>query len=365
MNILENNTKIQKKIFLDKLTPDKEEIQSNKNTNSSDFNLEYQKYKFPPDNHAKFTKEFQKLIQFVKESNIYRDINGNKITKKGKLLLTPYQKIRKLNEEIKTYYENKIHKKKSQLIIKNFKNKDEPLYKILNFNSERKKIIPINRENINKMKISSHDKNKEENYQQMKKMNLKIKINNELKPIKIYKDKSTNNNLDNFLCLTNTANNHKTKYFNDSEFNQINFWKAKIIKLNSLRKTHYLEKTTSKSLGNKKIITEYNNKKIKKSNTPTHKTINIKKNNRNKIWIESKTFEETNLDKCKYKLLQFNLHQLIKPSPKYKGKIVLNIKTSMTDIKKNDNKEEEKIEDFIKMENKIISVNMDDSESKV
>ena len=66
---------------------------------------------------SKFNEEFQKLVDFVKESNLYRDIYGNKITKKGKLLLTPFQRIRKLNDEIKAYYENKNNKKTSQLIF--------------------------------------------------------------------------------------------------------------------------------------------------------------------------------------------------------------------------------------------------------
>ena len=120
MSIIGKNSKLKANRFLDKLiTGEEEETKSYKNSTSSDFNLEYQKFKFPPNNQAKFTKEFQKLIEFVKESNLYRDINGNKITKRGKLLLTPFQKIRKINDEIKTYFENKINRKKNQLIIKN------------------------------------------------------------------------------------------------------------------------------------------------------------------------------------------------------------------------------------------------------
>ena len=123
MKVLESNEKEQINIFLDKLTSDKDISKLNNKSEISDFNLEYQKYKTPPDNHAKFNEEFQKLVDFVKESNLYRDIYGNKITKKGKLLLTPFQRIRKLNDEIKAYYENKNNKKTSQLIIKNYTSK--------------------------------------------------------------------------------------------------------------------------------------------------------------------------------------------------------------------------------------------------
>ena len=138
MNTPKNNKKKKTNIFIDKLISE-EETKSHRDSICSEINLEYQKYKYPPNNHKKFNQEFKKLVELVKESNLYRDINGNKITKKGKLILTPFQKIRKINDEIKTYFENRIHKKNSQLIIKNFK---------INFNSERRKIFPISKKII-------------------------------------------------------------------------------------------------------------------------------------------------------------------------------------------------------------------------
>lgn len=368
MNILEQEQKLGQNIFLDKLTSEKEVIKSSRNSLNSDFNLEYQIYKYPPDNHTKFTKEFQKLVQFVKESNLYRDINGNRIIKKGKLLLTPFQRIKKINEEIKTYYVNRQNKKKSQLIIKNFNAKEDEIYKNFEFNSERRKIIPIyGKNNINNMR----ENNKKLKYKTMNKLSLKLNINSNtnknLKPIINNKSNTINfKNFQNFLYLTNTAKNSRTKYFDDSKFNQINFWKTKIIKLDSLNNTNFKDNSNIKFYKNKKSITEYNNKN--KINTPNRKTINIKKINRNKLLIESKTIEEDNLDKCNYKLIKFNLHQLIKPSQKYKDKIVLNTKTFMTDLKSSDKNEEKNIDNNInnniKMENKIIGVNMDESESK-
>ena len=148
MKVLESDEKHQKNIFIDKLTSDKDINKSINKSEICDFNLEYQKYKVPPDNHAKLKDELVKLMKFVKESNLYRDIYGNKITKKGKSSLTPYQRIRKLNDEIKTYYENKCNKKTSQLIIKNYSSKDKNQYTNFNFNSENKKKSPMKKHNI-------------------------------------------------------------------------------------------------------------------------------------------------------------------------------------------------------------------------
>ena len=362
MNILESNNRRNTNIFIDKLITEKEEIKSSKNSISSEFHLEYQKLKLPPNNHNKFNQEFKKLVEFVKESNLYRDINGNKITKRGKLILTPFQKIRKINEEIKTYFENRIHKKNSQLIIKNFKSEENQV-DFFNFNSKRRKIISISKKKINKTKNMNLNKYKENNFKTIDKLNLKNNINKEFMPIVKNKEKSRTLNSKIFLCLTNTPNNSRNKYFNDSEFNQVNFWKTKMIKFDSLNKTNYLEKRFPKSR-NINFITEYNNKNKKKINNFFHKTINIKKIHPKKMWIESKSIDEIHKDKYNYKLFQFNIHQLIKPSPKYKGKIILNTKRILTDIK-NNFKINKKINENTKKENKIIGVNMDVSESKV
>lgn len=367
MNIIKNNIRKPTKIFLDKLTSEKEIPKLNNNSSFSDFNLEYQKYKVPPNSHAKFTEEFQKLVEFVKESNLYRDINGNKITKKGKLLPTPFQKLRKLNEEIKIYYENKMNKKKSQLIIKNYRNSENDLNKVYKFNSERRKIIPI-KKIVNKPKNSSINGIKNKYFLTMNKLGLDINSNKDLKPIVNNNIKSKTVDFKNFLYLSNTPPNfQRTKYFNDQEFNQINFWKAKMIKPNSPNsfcKTTYCDKEIMKPSRKKNYITEYNNKIKEKLNKSIHRTINIKKFNRNDMMCESKTIEE--IDKGKYKLIQFNLNQLIKPSPKYKDKIILNTRTFLTSVKNKEKVEDKKIdEDNKKMKNKNINVNMDDSASKV
>ena len=82
--------------------------------------------------------------------------------------------------------------------------------------------------------------------------------------------------------------------------------------------------------------------------------------------IESKSPEETNKndkERAKYKLFQFDLHQLIKPNPKYKGKIVLNTRSFITNIKNSIKTDGKKFE-IKKKENKIIGVNMDESDLK-
>ena len=367
MKVLENEEKQQKNIFIDKLTSDKDINKSMNKSEICDFNLEYQKYKVPPDNHVKLKEEFQKLIKFVKESNLYRDIYGNKITKKGKLLLTPFQRIRKLNDEIKTYYENKCNKKTSQLIIKNYSTKDKNQY--TNFlNNERKKVLPMKKYNIIKIKKSKMNEFKEKHYLTMNKLYLEINPEKEMKNIIKNKLENEANNYrkKNFLCLSNTSNNFRNKYFNVHQYNQINFRKAKILKPNSMNKKNNFDIDLSIVSKYKNYLTSRNliekndkNKNNEKTNS-LRKTINIKKINRNKSLIESKTADD-NLDKYKYKLIQFNLNQLIKPSLKYKDKVVLNAKDDLTNIKKKVNndikKEENLIETKIK-KNKIINVNM-------
>ena len=346
MNIIENDIQRKTDIFIDKLTPEKEETKSNRNSISSDFNLEYQKFKFPPNSHSKFNEEFKKLVDFVKESNFYRDIYGNKITKKGKLIPTPFQKMRKINEEIKTYFENRIHKKDSELIIKNFKSKENQL-------------IPIFKKSNNKTKAINLNKYKEIYNKTMGKLTMKNNKNKEFMPLIDNKNKSKTQN---FLYLTNTPNSSRIKYFNDSEFNQINFWKAKIIKFNSLNKTYYLGQGVSKSTRIKNFMTDYNNKNNKVLSKSIHKTINIKKSSRNNNFIESKSIDDTNRNEYRYKLLRFNLQQLIKPNTKFKGKIMLNARKFP--IENINNTKNQKINEIKKKENKIIAVNMDNPRTK-
>ena len=368
MKVLESDEKLQKNIFIDKLTLDKNINQSINKSEICDFNLEYQKYKVPPDNHAKLREELLKLIKFVKESNLYRDINGKKITRKGKSLLTPFQRIRKLNDEIKAYYENKCNKKSSsQLIIKNYTNKDKIQYTHFNNNNENKKIFPTKKYNIMKLKKWKMNEFKENHCVTMNKLNLEINSEKELDTfIKKKFRAETTNFRKNFLCISNTSNIYKNKFFDVDKFNQINFWKTKILNSNSKHKKNNYDKDSSKIPKNNGYFTSRNyidksdkNKNNEKANL-LRKTINIKKISRNNAFSESKTTDD-NLEKYKYKLIQFNLNKLIKPSLKYKDKIVLNTKNDFAKIKKivnNDNKKEENLIENKTKKNKIIYVNM-------
>ena len=114
---------IREKLFTDNEEKERKNEEANFPKNFA-FNLEYQKIINSNDGESKITSELKKLIAFVREKNYYRDIKGNRITRKGELLPTPFQKLQKKNEEIKNYYENKINRKKSPLILKNYRNKN-------------------------------------------------------------------------------------------------------------------------------------------------------------------------------------------------------------------------------------------------
>ena len=367
MKVLESNEKQQINLFIDKLTSNKDINKSNNKSEISDFNLEYQKYKVPPNNHMKLKEEFNKLLKFVQESNLYRDIYGNKITKKGKLLLTPYQRLKKLNAEIKAYLENKCNKKPSPLIIKNYSSKNKNQYINFNSNTERKKIFQKKKYNIIKRRNSKMNKFKEKHYLTMNKLNLEINPDKESKSIIKKKVKTeTTNSKKNFLYVSNTSNISRNKFFNTGIFNQINFWRTKIIKTSSLYKKNNFDKDLSKisKTDNFFCLTSREHISIKSKKNKNNeninsmrKTINIRKINRNRMLMESKTMDDK-LDKYKYKLIQFNIHQLIKPSLKYKDKIVLNTKEDLTKIKKNNDKKEENLIEPKNEKNKISGLNM-------
>jgi predicted double-glycine peptidase len=145
----------------------------------------------------------------------------------------------------------------------------------------------------------------------------------------------------NFLCISNASSHSRNKFFNVEKFNQINYWRTRILKTNEIFKKDNIDKELSIISKYKKYINSKNNILVNKNETNKNKnnekinslrkTINIKKINRNKMLIESKTIDE-NLDKYKYKLIQFNLNRLIKPSLKYKNKEVLNTKDLLTPI---------------------------------
>ena len=316
------------------------------------FNLEYQKIINSNDGESKITSELKKLIDFVREKNYYRDIKGNRITPKGELLPTPFQKLQKKNEEIKNYYENKINRKNSSLILKNYRNNNLKFFNSLgstgkkktkNYFSSKRYIKNAEMLNLNKLNKGFNNKGIQNN------IKLTINNNNTEQNNKINKNERYENIRRN-ICMSNTFNVSKTKYFHDSVFNQINFWKTKIIYPKSLSKINNREKTYENDSKYNNYILEY--RKRNKENTLNNisgiskKNKNIKKNNTafkfKNIYKEKDYSKNMN----KYDLIQFNLKQLIKKDENNKGKIKLN-------MRKNFN--------FAKTENKTINVNMDNN----
>ena len=156
--------------------------------------------------------------------------------------------------------------------------------------------------------------------------------------------------------MSDTFNVSKTKYFHDSIFNQINFWKTKIIYPKSLNKLNNKEITFENNSKYKNYILEY--KKRNKENIldnvsgiiKSKKKNNIKKNNtafKFKNIYKEKDFSNKGINK--YDLIQFNLKQLIKKDENNKGKIVINMRKTHKNF------------NFVKKENKTINVNMDNT----
>ena len=349
---------IREKLFTDNEEKERKNEEANFPKNFA-FNLEYQKIINSNDGESKITSELKKLIAFVREKNYYRDIKGNRITRKGELLPTPFQKLQKKNEEIKNYYENKINRKKSPLILKNYRNKNIYLdnnlkifnslgstskKKAKNYFSSKRYIKNAEILNLNKGFNNKGIQN-----------NIKLTINNNItEPDGGLNKNERYKNTDHNLCTSDTFNVSKTKYFHDSVFNQINFWKTKIIYPKSLNKINNRENTYENDSKFSNYIIEY--KKRNKENNLNNisginknkKNKNIKKNN---IAFKFKTIckekEFPNKDMNKYDLIQFNLKQLIKKDENNKGKIKINMRKTHKNF------------NFIKKENKTINVNLD------
>ena len=362
-NLKKNKNYVREKIFLD----NEEKEQENKKEEAKFaknfvFNLDFQKIMNTQNNQTKISTELNKLLNFVKERYFYKDINGKRITPKGELLPTPFQKLKKINDEIKSYYEKKMNKKNSPLIIKNYKNK-----KIFIKNN-------LTLSNINKRKnknyFSSHKFAKD-----LERVNYNKYINNS----KTLKNMGIQNNMTLFINNNNCYpynkinfshnNGHKVslsenfkkgkkKYFSDLLFNQINFWKTKILYLNSTNAKNREDKNYENNSRYDNYIIEYkkrynennflNNKLYKFKEKQKHNSFNknFKSLTTNNLYTQKSKDFSNNFKN--YDLIQFNMNQLIKPDKYNKDKLVLNMRKAHTKIKKR------KL-----MENKTINVNMD------
>ena len=323
-----------------------------------DFNLELQKLANVPvtkeQKDSKFHQELENLINFYKNSRLYRDINGNRITQKGKIMLTPYQKMIKINEEIKNFYDNKMNKTTSPLIVKNNLTTNGYLFNKKK-NYDRKTIIQnLKKNSSNKFKILDN------NYKI-------ITLKNKIKPKKNYYNdfsqtcpdrhniKSINNSINNLnkedhdhYCLSeipikkknfdnitlidkkivSTLSNLKyaknysslnskerlNKYFYDSDFNQINKWELKLLTPNITDQYSQRQKTLSNFSREHNITCSSKFSKDFRSNT------------QNKFGNVSKRLKN-------YNLIQFNMNQLLKKDLKHKNKFILNVRKNLYDKK--------------------------------
>lgn len=351
-----NKAEKNKNIIREKLFTDNEEKEIEKEENNIHknliFNLEYQKINNLNDGQSKVTLELKKLIEFVRERYYYRDIRGNRITPRGELSPTPFQKLEKMNEEIKNYYENKLNRKNSPLIVQNYRNKNfnssgnYKVYKSLSGISQRKvknffssKKYNQNFERININKGTN-------NYKTLNKGNLTLSINNNINELnKINK----NNN----ICFSETFNVNKTKYFHGTQFNQINFWKTKMLYPLISNRNNNAEKKNSIY---KNYLTEY--KKITNENDVKNIMNNINgyevENNCNRSnKLRSLSKKEFSKALNKYNLIQFNMNQLIKKDQSHKDKIILNMRKDFKNFNNGKN-----------MEYKTINVNIFDKNKK-
>ena len=363
-----NKNIIREKIFTDNEEREKEKkIEEEKLPKNFAFNLEYQKILNPNNGQSKITSELNKLIKFIRERYYYRDINGNRIKPKGELLPTPFQKMEKLNEDIKSYYANKINRKNSPFILKNHRNKQ--IFLKNNYNIY--KSLSVERKRTNKNYFSSkkltkafEEINLNNNLNNNRALenrglqkNITLLINNNMN--KQNNKKNNTENKDIKVCLSETYNKRRKKFFSDLQFNQINFWKTNMLYPLSLNSNHKIDNIFGKTTKYKNFISEY---KKRNNDILSDKIPKINKNEKNKTFNNTKSFKESNFYKQKtkdiskglnkYNLIQFNMNQLIKQDKEHQDKIVLNMRRTYN-----------KFNNINMMENKTINVNIDNTKN--
>ena len=309
------------------------------------FNLELQKLSnvaiTKEQKDSKFHQDLENLMNFYKNARVYRDINGNRITHKGEIIPTPYQKMIKVNEEIKNFYEFKNNKTISPFIVKNNKNTDSFIFNNKKSNDRLIKLQNLKKNSLKKLKILDNSykietsKNeilpKKNNYTELSQicpdlynMGNISRINNVNKENNRYclseistkksqdntinlTDKKIENSISNFKKAKNYSNLnpkvHFNKYFYDSDFNEINKWELKLLSPNVIDQYSQKHKTTC------------NFSCEKKDNITPNRIINFSQKFKN------------------YDLIQFNMNQLLKKDLRHKDKYILNMKKNLYDKK--------------------------------
>ena len=344
------------------------ELEENKNQKNNNINLECHKIVNTQDGHTKFTIELQNLINFVKERSYYRDLKGNRITSNGKMMPTPYQKLEKINQDIKNFYENKLNKKSTTLIVENsrkenlkinpnlnivdiFKNKSKNSCSSEKYTKSKEKPvftkILTNSKSVNNKSIQS---------------NISLMTNNNIIELIPPSDhiiesiaNSNNNNKYNKVCLTEEYKNQKKRHL--PNFKQINICQEKMLNQN-LNKNNDIVNISKNNTKNSKYLTEYIKKNKEKLNNLLFR---INKNdlnifiNKNKKLLKynykSKTRDFSSEIK-KYDLLKSNLDKLYK-SDKTKSKFEINSRSSR-----------DKFIDTKTIENKFNTISVDENHTK-
>ena len=319
-------------IIRDRIFTENEEKESeeSKNLKNNNINLEYHKIANTQDGHTKFTIELQNLIDFVKERSYYRDLKGNRITPNGKLMPTPYQKLEKINKDIKNYYEKKLKKKSATLLVENSRKRKlriKPNLKIINTfnnssrnkskNSYSSKRFSKSKEKATFTKVLSIPKSLKNKGIQDK---ISLMTNNNIielfPPNEPTLESFTNYSNSNKVCLTENYKNIKIRQLPNCKFKQINFWKEKLL-YKKLKENNDMVNISQNNTKNSQYLTEYIKKNKEKLNNMLFR-INkndlnniLNKNKNSKSNYKSKTRDfSSEINKCD--LAKLNMAHLLK-----------------------------------------------------
>ena len=337
---------VRDRIFTDNEEKEKE-IEESKNIKNGKINLEYHKIVNTQDGHTKFTIELQNLIDFVKERSYYRDLRGNRITSNGKIVPTPYQKLEKINQNIKNYYENKLNKKSTTLLVENSRKRKlllKPNLNIINTisnisrnkskNSFSSKRFSKSKEKTTFTKVLNIPKSVKNECIQS---NISLMTNNNVIEL-IPQSEPTIENLNNYrnsykACLTENYINVKRRHLPNCRFKQINFWKEKQLN-NKLNENNDMANLSQNNTKNSQYLTEHIRKSKEKLNNLLNK---INKNDINNILNKNKNLKSSYKSKTrdfsseinKYDLAKLNMDHLFKQD-KTVNKYELNTLNSRT-----------------------------------
>ena len=317
------------------------ELEENKPQKNNNINLECHKIVNTQDEHTKFAIELQNLINFVKERSYYRDLNGNRITSNGKMMPTPYQKLEKINEDIRNFYENKLNKKSTTLIIENSRKRNFKINPNLNI------IDASKNKSKNSFSSEKYSKSKEKpvftkiltNSKSVKnksiQSNISLMTNNNIIELippseQIIGSIANSNNKCNKICLTENYKTQNGRHF--PNFKTFNFWEEKMLNKN-LNKNNDIENISQNNTKNSQYLTEYIKKNKEKLNNLLFR---INKNDLNNIINKNKKSLKYNYKSKtrdfsseinKYELLKSNMDKLLK-ADKVKSQFEINTRLS-------------------------------------